>query len=235
MSEKNIFGMDLSGVLNLEAIGVLKAPDPEPEPVVTTRTPAQRREYMYTYAQKHGLKGEELALFLGQVEHESGGFSKVIESFNYSIQGLSLFKKYLSDADRARLGRQPGERTVPLARQAEIANRVYGGRMGNTGPNDGWLFRGHGLIQLTGRANHKLFGDAIGVDLVAKPELASDEAHIYDLALAYWVRVVQPAIKRGGLTLLVVTKAINGGTNGLDDRTVQTEVWRKRIQKDAGK
>ena len=98
---------------------------------------------------------------------------------------------------------------------------AYEGRrdLGNTQPGDGVRFKGRGLIQLTGRANYDKYGKRIGVDLVDNPAHAADPAVSLVLACEYWTQT------RGGLNrfadaddILTITRAINGGTNGLEDR-----------------
>jgi len=98
---------------------------------------------------------------------------------------------------------------------------AYEGRrdLGNTQAGDGKRYKGRGLVQLTGRANYKTYGDKIGIDLVSNPEKAADPATSLVLACEYWNKT------RGGLNqfadrddVISITKAINGGLNGLDDR-----------------
>lgn len=101
------------------------------------------------------------------------------------------------------------------------SGRAYEGRrdLGNTQVGDGVRFKGRGLIQLTGRANYAKYGERIGVDLIADPAKAADPATSLILACEFWTRT------RGGLSqyadrddILTITRAINGGTNGLEDR-----------------
>lgn len=102
----------------------------------------------------------------------------------------------------------------------EIASgKAYEGRadLGNTQPGDGVRFKGRGWIQLTGRANYRKFGAMIGVDLENKPLLAATEENAAKLACAYWTdRKLNE--KADADDLVGITKRINGGTNGLDDR-----------------
>jgi putative chitinase len=152
------------------------------------------------------------AHFLAQVAHESAGFRATRENFNYSADRLrAVFFKYFDE---------PGE-PEEFARQPErIANRVYAGRLGN-GPEssgDGYRYHGRGLIQLTGKRNYRLYSKEAGVDVVANPDtIATSSARCADVAGWFW--------DRNGLHLwadrddvLTVTKRINGGTHGLDDR-----------------
>lgn len=110
----------------------------------------------------------EVASFLGNIAVESRDLQSLSESLNYSVDGLlrTFSRARISAADAQRLGRQPGEKSVPEARQIEIANILYGGawgakNLGNTQPGDGWTFRGCCPIQLTGRANSAKFAAAM--------------------------------------------------------------------------
>lgn len=155
-----------------------------------------------------------LAHFLAQCGHESGGFRLTQENLNYSAKGLmGIFKKYfptqaLADA---------------YARKPEkIANKVYGGRMGNglEATGEGYKFRGRGYIQLTGKQNYTAFDLAVEDDILANPDLVSSK-HALASAAWFW--------KKNGLNLIAdtgsssevvtkITKRVNGGTIGLPDR-----------------
>ena len=155
-----------------------------------------------------------LAHFLAQCGHESGGFRLTKENLNYSAKGLmGIFKKYFP--------------TEALAKQYErkpekIANKVYGGRMGN-GPEasgDGAKFCGRGYIQLTGKDNYTAFGKSINEDMTANPQAVADK---YALLSAAWFfnKNGLHKLADGGATDAVVTqitKRVNGGTIGLADR-----------------
>jgi putative chitinase len=155
-----------------------------------------------------------LAHFLAQCGHESGGFRLTQENLNYSAKGLmGTFKKYfptqaLADA----YARQP----------QKIANKVYGGRMGNglEASGEGFKFRGRGYIQLTGKQNYTAFDLAVEDDILANPDLVSSK-HALSSAAWFW--------KKNGLSLIAdtgssaevvtkITKRVNGGTIGLPDR-----------------
>lgn len=155
-----------------------------------------------------------LAHFLAQCGHESGGFRLVQENLNYSAKGLmGIFRKYFPTAALAEQYQRKPEK---------IANRVYGGRMGN-GPEasgEGFKFRGRGYIQLTGKQNYTAFARAIGEDVVANPDLVATK---YPLASAAWFfhRNGLHKLADGGATDAVVTQVtrrVNGGTIGLADR-----------------
>ena len=156
-----------------------------------------------------------LAHFLAQCGHESGGFRVSQENLNYSIKGLTgIFKKYFpTEAAAAGYAKQP----------TKIANKVYGGRMGNgaEATGDGYKFRGRGFIQLTGRDNYTAFAKTvIEDDILANPDLVSSK---YQLASAawFWNKNKLNEIADTGSTDEVVTKItkrVNGGTIGLADR-----------------
>lgn len=152
-----------------------------------------------------------VAGFLAQIAHESGGFNAVVENLNYSAKGLmTTFKKYFP--------------TEELAKQYErkpemIANRVYANRMKNGDENsgDGFRFRGRGLIQLTGRDNYTRFAEAL--DMSIEDTVRYLETPNGAVASAGWFwdnnKLNQFCDKDDFITL---TKRINGGTIGLEDR-----------------
>lgn len=151
------------------------------------------------------------AMFIAQCGHESGQFSAVIENLNYGAKGLmGIFKKYF-----------PNE---ALAKQYErrpemIANRVYGGRMGN-GPEatgDGFAYRGRGLIQLTGKDNYVLCGRDLEYDLVSDPTyLETPEGAARSAAWFWWSRKLNRYADEGNIK--ECTRRINGGYIGLEER-----------------
>jgi putative chitinase len=155
-----------------------------------------------------------LAHFLAQCGHESGGFKLTKENLNYSAKGLNgIFKKYFPTLESA----------VPYERKPEkIANKVYGGRMGNglEASGEGWKFHGRGFIQLTGKDNYTAFTKSIGEDCIANPDLVASK---YALASAAWFFNKNGLHKMadGGAnddTVTKITKRVNGGTIGLPDR-----------------
>lgn len=173
-------------------------------------------------------KPEDQAMFIAQVGHESTGFNHLIESFNYSVNGLACFVRAgrITQGQANSLGRRQGEPSLPLERQRAIANLVYSKRNGNNGPTDGWFYRGRGLIQITGLNNYRDCGNGLKVDLVKQPELlAQDE---YAARSAAWFFSTKGCMKYPG-DLVRVTQIINGGQNGIDDRRARYAAARKAL------
>lgn len=171
-----------------------------------------------------------LAHFLAQIHHESAGLTRLVESMNYTPQGLmSTFgTQRITKPQANNLGRISGR----PARQQEIANVVYGGiwgrtYLGNIHPNDGWTYRGRGPLQCTGRRNYEIFGRHMGLRLDLYPEKMEDIR--LGLIFAGWYWMERGITKYSGLHWnkkspngenigTVITRLINGGTNGLYDR-----------------
>jgi putative chitinase len=149
------------------------------------------------------------ACFIGQCMHESGGFKFLKENLNYSAKALmATWPSRFPDADTAeKYARQP----------KMIANKVYSGRMGNTEDGDGAKFIGRGLIQLTGKDNYKAFGDAIGEDLVANPQLVEEPRYAALSAGWFWNKRGLNALA-DAMDVTTLTVRINGGKIGIDDR-----------------
>jgi putative chitinase len=156
--------------------------------------------------------------FLAQAMHESGNFKVTKENLNYSAKGLNTtFKKYFLTEAAA----LPYERN-----QQKIANKVYSNRMGNgdEASGDGWKYRGRGFLQCTGKNNYKRLSEDTGVDFINKPELLETLEYAALSAGHYWhvnkinLLADNPNTKEA---ILKITKAINGGLNGLEDRTVK--------------
>jgi len=154
-----------------------------------------------------------LAHFLAQCGHESGGFKATQENLNYSADGLKkIFPKYF-----------PGNIAESYARNPEkIASKVYGGRMGNGGEEtkEGYKFRGRGYIQLTGKSNYTNFAKFIGEDTIANPDLVATKYPLASAAFFFDSNKLWSICDKGAdtATVTAVTKRVNGGTIGLDDR-----------------
>jgi putative chitinase len=147
--------------------------------------------------------------FLAQTLHETGGLRILVENLNYSAPRLmqvwpSRFKT-IEDA-----------RTVEHNPRA-LANRVYGGRMGNVEPEDGWRYIGRGLLQLTGRSSYARVGKALGLDLVGFPSLVLESENALKVAGSEWVASLCN-VSADADDLERVTRKINGGLIGLAER-----------------
>jgi len=149
------------------------------------------------------------ASFIGQCQHESNNFRTLEENLHYSADGLM----------RTWPSRFPSRDVAEqFANNPEkIANKVYAGRMGNTEDGDGWAYHGRGLIQLTGRDNYTAAAQSLGYSYIDNPELLLQPKHAALTAGWFW--------NKKGLNELAdaqeygqMTKRINGGTLGLDDR-----------------
>ena len=155
-----------------------------------------------------------VAMFVAQCAHESGGFRAIKENLNYRAASLrKLFPKYFpDDAIAQRYASRPDK-------QEAIANRIYANRMGN-GPEesgDGYRYCGRGLIQLTGKNNYTMFAGSIGVPVEELPEyLATFEGAVQSACWFWEVNNLNRWSDTGDV--LTVTKKINGGTIGLEDR-----------------
>jgi putative chitinase len=150
------------------------------------------------------------AAFIGQCGHECGNFRVLEENLNYRAEVLQKLWPRRFDAAKAQM----------CARNPKlIANTVYSNRMGNRdeASGDGWRFKGRGCIQLTGHANYFHAGQALGVDFVMQPELVATPMYAALTAGWFWNthKLNQYADQQDYITM---TKKINGGTIGLDDR-----------------
>ena len=160
-----------------------------------------------------------VSAFIAQCAHESGGFTVMQENLNYSADGLQkIFGKYFPNPQIA----------AQYARQPEkIANRVYSNRMGNgdEASGDGWKFRGRGAIQLTGKDNYTQFSKHINKpEILTNPDLVSTD-YSFESALFFFDKNKLWSICDQGVneaTILALTKRVNGGTHGLEDRKAKT-------------
>ncbi len=151
------------------------------------------------------------AAFIGQCMHESAGFKTLNENLNYSAKALMATWP----------SRFPNEEIAnEYARQPEkIANKVYGGRMGNDveSSGEGWKYRGRGIKQLTGKENYERCGAGLGVDLVENPDLLLEPKYAALSAGWFWNKHnLNDLADKGDIETM--TKRINGGLLGLDAR-----------------
>ena len=154
---------------------------------------------------------QRVAAFIAQCAHESGGFKFLKENLNYKAASLTkVWPRYFPNMEVAQ---------QYANKQEMIANRAYGGRMGN-GPEvsgDGWKFCGRGLIQLTGRNNYQAFADSIETDVEEIPAYLGTFEGAVQSACWFWESNKLNQWADAG-DILTLTKRINGGTLGLEDR-----------------
>lgn len=158
----------------------------------------------------HGIDTPARAAhFLAQVSVESGRLYRLEENLNYSAERLMSVwpARFPTHAEAAKFAHKP---------QA-LANKVYGGRLGNVGPDDGWRYRGRGLKQLTGRANYQAYAQ----DCVTKPDLLLEPQHAADSAAWFWRVNGCSALADAG-DVRGLTMRINGGMTGLGERAAMT-------------
>ena len=169
---------------------------------------------------------EEQAHFLAQIIHESGHFKHKVENLNYSAKGLAqTLKTRFANADGT-----PNDLALEIQRNPmKIANAVYNGRMGNDrDSNDGWNYRGRGYIQLTGKKNYMEMGEYLydkgmvetPFAFIDNPDLVAEEKYAVLTAVAFWKK---NNIYRLPNDVKNITKRINGGYNGLKQRTALYE------------
>jgi putative chitinase len=155
----------------------------------------------------------DLQPFLGQILHESSWLTRLEEGLSYSAERLMQVwpRRFPTLGD-----------AYPYEHNPEaLANRVYGGRMGNVNPGDGWAFRGRTPIQITGRGAYAVVGGLMGQDLEANPELL-DQPHFALEACIHWWEQRIPDDVLGDTEK--VTRLVNGGEIGLAEREKLTDL-----------
>ena len=181
---------------------------------LASKLPAVASTQMLNVVTKYKITNPlRLAHFMAQISHESGNFKFVKENLNYSKQSLlKVFGKYFNAQNVDAYARNP----------EKIGSRVYASRMGNgnEASKEGYVFCGRGYLQVTGKENYRAFSQFIGEDCVANPELIATK---YPMDSAIWFfdkNKLWDICDKGGTTEVVtfITKRVNGGTNGLDDR-----------------
>lgn len=166
------------------------------------------------------LGDAELDDFLGQVLHESDMLERTEEGLYYRTPGrlMAIWPTRFKSLEDER----------PYLRNPEaLANKVYGGRMGNTQPGDGWRNRGSGLIQITGADNLRAVQAATGIPVYDHPELLRQPtAEALRVCIAWWEGQIPDAIMGN---IVKVSKAVNGGTIGLSERKALTDEAREAL------
>ncbi len=153
---------------------------------------------------------QRLAGFLAQTAHESADYKLLEENLNYSAEGLvKTWPKRFTAATAGAYARKP----------EKIANKVYADRMGNgnEASGDGWYFRGRGIKQLTGRDNYTAFGKSVGMTAEKAAEYCATKKGAVESAAWFWKTNNLSRFADAG-DIVGLTKAINGGTIGIDDR-----------------
>lgn len=165
---------------------------------------------------------KRLASFLAQCGHETMGFTRFEENLNYSVDAIKrVFPKYFRTVDPADYARNP----------EKLANRVYASRMGNGDEDsgDGWKYRGRGLIHITGRANYAFAASSTGKPLLDDPDLMNTDVEIMVLAaMTYWNANSLSKYADSG-DIKGQTKKINGGYNGLEERSQLYRIILKKL------
>lgn len=166
----------------------------------------------------------EIALLLANTKHETGGFKRVDENLRYSPDRLlAIFPKYFRSREDAEAVSKAG----PVA----IANRVYGGRMGNNEPGDGNKYRGRGYIQVTGKDNYRMISKYAGVDFVNNPDLITSSPEMSAKAtIAWWMS--NPAVRKLAQNgdVIGLRKKVNGGTIGMADVKKEAGIFLRMAQ-----
>ena len=151
---------------------------------------------------------KRVAAFIAQIGHESGQLTRLVENLNYSADALRKTWPSRFNAELA---------TTVARKPEQIANIAYGNRMGNTAPSDGWRYRGRGLIQITGKNNYRACGEALGLDLIAQPEMLEKPQYGCMSAAWFWATNGLNTLADAG-KIDAITQRINGGQTGAADR-----------------
>ena len=162
---------------------------------------------------------DDLPNFLGQVIHESARLTRLEENLFYSAERLVQVwpRRFPTLASAQPFARNP----------RALANKVYGGRLGNTGPDDGWRYRGRSLIQVTGRDNYALVEELTGIPVVAEPDLLLEQEPALRASVAWWEEAVPDAVLGDSAR---VTRVVNGGAHGMEERKRLTAVARRLLE-----
>lgn len=149
----------------------------------------------------------DLVPFLANTLHETANLEQLVENLNYSAARLmQVWPSRFPTLDS----------TVGFANNPEaLANKVYAGRMGNTAPGDGWLFRGRGIPQITGHDNYTFVGNLIGQDLLDVPDLLAQPHFALAAGIAWWEKKIPDSMLAD---TVAITRIVNGGTTGLAQR-----------------
>lgn len=173
-----------------------------------------------------GIDGpKRLSHILGQSQEESGNFTKFVENLNYSGDALwKLFRTHFSSSEEAN----------SYARQSErIANRIYANRMGNGDEEsgEGWLYKGRGALQLTGKSNYQALGDFLKIDLINNPDIVATDYQLASAAFFFMKNKLWAICDKGvdTNTITEITHHVNGGELHLSERIQYTQTIYQRL------
>lgn len=158
--------------------------------------------------------------FIAQILHESGMLERSVENLTYTSAARICQvwpRRFATEAD-----------ALPYVRNPQaLANKVYGARLGNTAPDDGWRYRGRGLIMVTGKANYAALAPKLGVDIVAAPDKLATPHIALKASILWWEGNVPDSIMGD---VVKVTRKVNGGTIGLDHRRKLMEIVQANLK-----
>jgi putative chitinase len=187
---------------------------------------AAMAQQMPDIAARYGFDTPDvIAIFMGQISQECGGGTEVVENLNYTARRMMAVwpSRFPTLASAAPYANNP----------KKLANKVYNGRMGNrVGTDDGYIYRGRGATQTTGRNAYEHLASITGLDLLSDPDLVNDPAHFLESAAIDFVKCgCLPFAKRGDIE--ATTHHLNGGLTGLSDRKAWTRKWRSALGAEA--
>jgi putative chitinase len=188
-----------------------------------------REQQLLLEATSNGITSQkELANFMAQVTQESTGLTHLEEGFRYTHD-----TKQITEGAHVRSALREGQSALESARvdalngkPEKLAELMYGGRMGNDEPGDGYKYRGRGYIQLTGKAEYEEAGKALKMDLVKNPDLAAQPENASKIATFYWNKHVHDKAPED---VVKATHLVNNGENGLDNRKEYFAQWQQAL------
>lgn len=198
-----------------EGIPVPKVANTEPVPTITT---TEGSDVMIRALNRANITDPiQRAMIYSQAHHESKGFKTLFEDFRFTDKGL--IKTWPSRFNANNVSQY-------VKNPEKIANRAYGGRMGNgdEASGDGWKYRGRGFIMLTGKENYLEASKYFNQDFVKYPDAVAVPDMAADLAIWYFKKGKKTGYKGSYSDILAATKFVNGGTIGLEDRTKRFEL-----------
>jgi putative chitinase len=183
-----------------------------------------RQEKLLLDAYSSGItSAKELANFMAQTTYESQGLSRLEESFKYT-HGSAQITVHSAHHDESKL--DAARLDALHGKPEQLGDLMYGGRMGNNEPGDGYKYRGRGYIQVTGKDNYEAAGKVIGEDLVNNPDLAAQPEYAGKLAIWFWNQYVHSVAPED---VAQATHIVNNGYTGLVARKELAAEWGKAL------